>query len=187
MKKIVFLLFTNLFFICCSSIPEPADQSSTLLIGKIVFSAKGYENFGSSSINGVHKTGINLTIENIKTNEIYVLTTGITGIFYSTNLPAGKYTIKKYLFKDSSQNSMSEMTASHNDLLVFQINPGKVNNLGFISWLAKNGEGVTFNYNNDYSIVHDNFNQEYKNSLWLRYEWINLTLNTHTKNNSFEI
>lgn len=177
MKKIVFILFSGMLFFGCSTIQEPAGTSSSLLIGKIVLAAKGYEGIGHVSVNGIHKMSIDITMENTKTGEKYVLTSNREGMFYSTKIPAGEYYITKLFFQYSSNNAWAYIYASPESNFVFQIVPGKVYNLGVINWLAESRRGVSFQFNKEYDAVYDEFKKSYKDSLWLGYEWIKVSFN----------
>lgn len=177
-------LISVIFISGCMSVPEPVDQKSTLFIGKIIMAAKGYESLNTTSVNGFHKTGIRITIRNVKDNRSYTLISGNSGMFYSAEIPQGDYIVSRYSFRENHENTWSEISGSLNSNLVFHIISGKVNNIGVFYWYASENEGVNFYFNKDYSIVLEDFKRDYNKSQWLDYEWIDIMLNRRNNTTS---
>lgn len=56
-----------------ANIPEPSETTNTLVIGAITQQGKGYQTYGSVSVNGTNKQGIEMTIQEIDSENTYTL------------------------------------------------------------------------------------------------------------------
>jgi hypothetical protein len=131
-----FWCFVSLVFLVigCTTLPGPKTENDTLVIGMIIHAGEGFPNYSSASVNGIHKTGIEMKLKNVATNEEYTVKTKKNGLFYTTELPSGTYEIDQFYLKVTSGNAWADTYGSPYDSWTFTIINGKINNLGVTNW-----------------------------------------------------
>jgi hypothetical protein len=166
MKRLILLILISVTLMHCSTIQEPKNDEATLLIGQIMSAGK-ISDYRYYNLNGINKSGIEITIENKETKNVEVLKSNFDGIFYSTTLLPGEYAIKKFFIDKGA--SYFTLLNSLND---FTLTKGKVNNLGIINWELNFNESSRRYLNKEYSELQKLFLSKYPESAWLRKEWI---------------
>jgi hypothetical protein len=174
-KKIIIACVIILVF-GCATLSEPKSESDKLVTGIIIQKGEGFQNYSGASVNGIHKTGIEMTIKNISTNEEYKVKTRKNGLFYIYELPEGIYEIDNFYLKVTSGNAWADTHSSPNDSLKFSVVNGKVNNLGVINWDGKMRGGTNFTFSQLYNDVINEFNAQFPKSAWLDHEVINTNI-----------
>ena len=158
----------------CTSIPEANEKNQTMFIGEISFEGSGFSD-NLVSLNGMHKTGIEITIQNTMNQKTHILHSDSKGRFYSVNIPEGNYRISKLLFQSTS-NASSWITNPR--IATFTIRHGIVNNFGNLSWKreyrAGNISNDSFYHNPDDGLVRNNFEQRHPKSGWNEKRWFYL-------------
>lgn len=163
----------------CTSVPEPKDGVNTLIIGKIIHTAKGYNNNQGVTLNGTNKSGIKLTISNDSTKEIFELRTGLDGLIFSTSMSPGKYSLRKIEIKVKSNDGWAESYMSLNNS--FTVEQNAVSNLGFISWNCNknNFDEYKILFNKEYESVIKNFKEKNMDSKWWDLKTINVSIGNY--------
>ena len=162
----------------CASFPEPTESSQTLVIGEIVQQGKGYRFYGSASVNGTNRSGIEITIQDLNSEKPYTIRSRPTGLFYSINIPEGTYKVTRVFLRKESGGGWASITwnAPKDADRSFEIVNGKVNNFGLINWECESGEKNFLYYNKEYGQAKDTFMENYKSSKWNEREWINISV-----------
>jgi hypothetical protein len=180
-KVFVLLSFAVLTFAGCATLPDATAENSTLLVGEIVEKGKGYTTSGAASVNGIHKSGVILTIQNTATYEVYELKSKAAGMLVSNKIPPGTYLIEKLFLKvESGSNWKSVWKSFDGGVGTFEVLADKVNNIGFIEWLAEriSEDKVThtINFYENYGETREAFRKKYEKSNWNEKEWSDVTI-----------
>jgi hypothetical protein len=177
MKMTIFSFgcFVSLVFLVigCTTLPEPKTESDTLVIGMIIHTGEGFQNYSGVSVNGTHKTGIEMKLKNITTNDEYSIKTQKNGLFYTTVLPPGIYEIDQFYLKISSGNAWADTYSSPGDSLTFTIVNGRINNLGMVNWDGKMRGDTNFRFSQLYNDVENEFRTQFSRSEWLKRDMMN--------------
>ena len=99
LKLSILVLIYSIILFGCVSFPEANEKNQTLIVGVITQHGKGYQTYGSVSVNGTNKKGIKFTIQEVTEKKTYTMRTGYDGFLYSLRIPAGKYKITKVFLK----------------------------------------------------------------------------------------
>ena len=181
--KLSFLgaLIMGIILTGCASLPLPTAENQTLVVGLASVSVKGYEKFGSISVNGNHLNGITISIENIATGDITELTSDDYGLFYTNKLNAGEYRLTKLLYKrktNSAWMSIYMPIERPDSPKVFTIQKDMINNLGEILWTQDAEKQAAYYYNNmNYDKVITEFKKLDEDNDWANVPISNVTLN----------
>jgi len=180
MKTVNVCLFIFCFglFFGCASFPNADKEHNTMVIGAINQQAQGYNYYGSATINGINTSGIEISIKNLKDENIYTMRTISGGQFYSINIPEGEYKISKLYIKKEFGSSWASIswTPPSDAEQKFEIINGKVNNLGTISWECEKDVKNRILYNREYGQVRDAFQEKNKSSNWNEKEWVDIKI-----------
>jgi hypothetical protein len=160
----------------CTTFPEPTNTKNILVIGQLVENGLNNENYNGATINGKHLSNIELTIINENTKTKTVLKTTSTGQFFSVELEAGEYKVKKIHLKVVNGNSYATSNFIPDSLKYFTIKNDVVNNLGVIEWIADADQGHVYNVNMNYSTIKDNFLKNNPDSIWNSKVWVETTI-----------
>jgi hypothetical protein len=171
-----FLGCVVLLVIGCATIPEPKTESDRLVIGMIIQTGEGFRNYSGATVNGTHKSGIELSIKNTSTNEEYNIKTQKNGLFYTTVLTEGTYVIEQFYLKVTSGNAWADTYSSPNDSWTFTIINGKINNLGVINWDGKARGGTNFKFSQLYNDVVNEFNSQFSKSEWTKWDMVDINI-----------
>ena len=165
--SIVFSIVFCVILIGCTSMPEPKNESQSLVVGIISIQAiHALSNLG----------GVEITFRSIERSMDYVLRTSSDGLFFSNNLPNGSYEITRIRYPNRAGGNR---IITINNPRFLQIDSGKVYNLGHILYIGNNeGTSGRFSWNREYKEVYDLFQEKYHVSEWNRREWINFELST---------
>jgi len=146
-----------------------------MVIGAIIQHGKGYKFASTASVNGINKTGIEITLQGLD-DKFYTMKTKSDGLYYSTNIPEGVYKIIKFYLKNTSGGSWASITytISADTELKVEITAGKVNNLGTINWECEKNVKNTISFNREYEQVKEIFQENNKSSNWNEKEWIDI-------------
>ena len=172
MNKLNFALMIIAGFLVmgCASFPEADEKSETLVIGHIALEAKGWRSSSAATVNGVKKSGIEITMQNINDNKKYVMKSRRDGLFYSNKIPEGRYKITKLYYRNSSGKSWASLRWNPRALL--SIHDGWVNNLGIIEWQCVHPY-ASLSCNREFEQVKDSFQEEFNLSNWNEKKWLN--------------
>jgi hypothetical protein len=180
-KQVMTTIFISFLVYGCVSLPEPDNENQTLVVGIFIHEAKGYQTYGSVSVNGTTKVGINITLQELNSGKNYSMRTKSEGIFYSTNIPQGVYRFTRVYIKKESGSSWADITWSEANIGTtrIQIEHGRVNNLGTITLNATDGPNATGQriYNQGYDQVRNLFQKQKSSSNWNQREWLNNGIN----------
>ena len=169
--KCFFLLNLSLcFLIGCKSIPMSTEKTPNLLVGEIVFVVSDYVSSQGISFNGKTTSGIEITIRNIATNEILRFAADKNGLFYA-DLQEGKYWINELSIKKQHYDgSWAYISAGSAQPKVFEVERGKVNNIGTIQWsIDKRNNVIQMDNSSD---IKNKFSKQFPESIWNTKEWI---------------
>ncbi len=155
----------------CSSLPDPAEGRSTLVVGAVIMHASGYDTYGSATVNGDHRSGIQITVINEATNEPLTLVSDVNGLFYTTKMPAGSYVVQRLYYRAVSGTWWADTNMSPQGRRRFVVKDGSVNNLGMLTWYNSTTGGLAFEVNSDYPAVHDLVSEKQPKSAWLKMDW----------------
>ena len=169
-----YLVIISFLIVGCASIPEPNNNKQTLIIGEINFEGKNYpENF--RSLNGNHKMGVEITMENISTNRTYTITSERGGTFYSVKIPEGRYRITSFYYK--SPTGQWQRYSYPSAIEEFNIMYGMVNNFGKLDWIHERIETV-YNgrtlHDQEYDRVKNDFFGNNPKSIWNEKQWFSV-------------
>jgi hypothetical protein len=162
----------------CASFPKADNEHQTLVIGTIIQEGKGYQMYGSTSVNGTNKSGIEFTIQELNGEKTYTLRTRSDGIFYSINIPEGEYKITRLFLRNEAGSAWASIEwtpLAAREIRIGIVN-SKVNNLGSISWECENNVRNQISYNREYGQVRDLFQEKNKSSNWNEKEWTNINV-----------
>jgi len=178
MKLRIFIIFIVVSLTGCTSIPIPTREKDTLLVGKLLVN---WNTTGKmSGGNGKIKLGIKTYFQNDQTGKIISVTTQKDGWFFTNKLNGGKYTIQKFYIERVQDHTIYTMTLNG----PFYISPenGVVNNMGTITIYIGNDKNynILFNYI-DYDVVKYGFQNEFPDSEWNSYEWINNSIKNNKR------
>jgi hypothetical protein len=171
MKPYILLILTILLLTGCSKkfYVEPDKNADTLLLGQVQF--LGSNDNELNSFNGKRNRNISLEIENINNKKCMIIRSADdAGIFYSSRLEQGIYQIKKFTVQSSDNGRFHNTT--FNQYYFFQLQKGKINNMGFIDWKLnfKNSKEVIL-LNSDFSNVKMCFSTNFNDSSWITNVW----------------
>jgi len=175
MKKLSIGLIIILmsFVVGCTSLPNAANRNHTLLIGQVVLEARGMP-ASYVSINGTHKVGIEITIQNVESGRTYSVLSQNEGLFTFTDIPEGNYIMSKLYFKRTSGNAWRDIWTEPRRNQ-FRIQEGYVNNVGIISWHSEDSRSL-FNANKEYEQVRNFYQERFRSSNWNEKEWRNTSI-----------
>ena len=162
------MLIVGSLFWGCVSFPDASEKNQTLTIGQVILEAKGWST-ANISINGTHKVGIEITIQNSENEKAYLVKSRSDGLFYTTNIPKGNYKITKMYFKKTSGSAWRDVWIEPSRGQ-FEIQDGCVNNFGILAWHAESSKS-TLTGNNEYEEVRMLFLEKYVSSNWNEKEW----------------
>jgi len=168
-KLVMIFFIIGSVFLSCASFPDANEKNRTLIIGQIVLEAKGWPT-DNISINGIYKTGIQITIQDNASGKTYSIKSQNDGMFYSVNVPNGNYKITRIYFKKTSGRSWRDVWIEPGRSQ-FVIKEGYVNNLGLFNWLSEPSKSLLLN-NKEYEQVKNLFQEEYVSSNWNEKDWI---------------
>ncbi|MDR1338720.1 MAG: hypothetical protein LBK58_01470 [Prevotellaceae bacterium] len=174
MKVFFFGYSVSLIFLVigCATLPEPGTAHDTLVIGMIIHTGKDFHTYSHVSVNGVHRTGIEMKLKNITTNDEYSVKTEKNGLFYTVALPPGTYRIDQFYLKVSSGSAWADTYYSPGNL-TFTIVKGKINNLGMINWDGRMGGDTNVQLSQLYNYVENEFRTQFSGSGWLKRDMTN--------------
>jgi len=183
MKRIYVLLVSLCSLIGCAVIPTSTEKKPTLLVGTCVYTGSGHVSRNGLSLDGTTTSGIEVTMINIATHEVFRFSPGKNGLFH-VNLPEGKYMIGRfYIKKERSTGAM--VATSYPAKIVLEIEKNKVNNVGTINWHDPNWKSSVIQTDNAQEIK-DEFVKQYPKSNWNQKEWIytplSFDVNQHVNN-----
>ena len=168
------LVAVGLFFVSCTSFPTPDENAQTLVVGQIVSEASGFFNYGSATVNGINKDGIEIIIKNAESGKTYVMTSQKDGMFYSTDIPKGYYILTKLYYKKTTLFRWADLWFESLD--EFEIVEGVVNNFGILDWTSVRAARFTLTANKEYEQVRARFEGRSQASNWNLREWKNVRL-----------
>lgn len=154
---------------------EPASPEDTLVVGRIMLEASGLEEHnGIPTLNGLHENNIELTFRYIPNDETFTVVSKYGGLFYKSSLQPGTYGLVKLSLKVSGENGYATVYRSFKwPPFVFTIEPGKVTNLGCLSWHEGDDDGGP-SVRQDYApgILREYLAEKFPDSAWLARECI---------------
>jgi hypothetical protein len=174
MKQLVVSMLCTVLFLGCSSFPKYDKTHNTLLVGEIIQTGKNYPNYSGATVNGIHKYGIVITIQNQATNTKYQIESNSNGIFKTNSIPSGDYILKRFYYKNTNGNSWSDIFTNPNGENKFTINDNSINNLGLIEWNCDADESMLYYLNKDYSTVKELIEPDILKLEWSSKSWLNL-------------
>ena len=162
-------IFLLCFLIGCSVIPTSTEKNPTLITGRIIFLGNDYVSDNGITFEGPILSDIEITLLNIATDEPLHFSSGKNGLFHA-NLEEGKYRIDRlYIKKTGYQNAWAYIYTNPVEK-VFEIEKGKVNNVGTIHWTLKNKKHQVIQ-SNDSLTVKNQFAKQFSKSNWNQEEW----------------
>jgi len=178
LKMCVIVICSTFLVFGCASFPEPNKENQTLVIGKIIQHGTGYRFYGSVSVNGTNKFGIQITLQELISGQAYTMRTRSDGMFFSVNIPEGEYKITRIYLRKKSGSAWASMTwvPRDSDEYRLEIVNGKVNNFGSTSWECESGVKNSMFYNREYEQVRDSFQENNRSSNWNEREWVNINI-----------
>lgn len=167
MKKLIIPVFTALILVGCTSVPVPTQEQNILLVGKLFVN---WNTTGKmSGGNGKYKFGIKIYFKNSQTDKVISVSTQKDGWFLTSKLAGGSYTIQKFYIEKEEGYTIYHMTL--NGPFFITLEDGIVNNMGVIQIDIGDG-GYSYRLV-DYDVVKFDFQNEFSDSEWNSYEWVN--------------
>jgi len=157
--KILAFVPVLFLFMSCVSVPVPSSEKNALLAGKFLV------DWGTI---GKIKSGISVYLQNNKTGKTTSVSTQMDGWLLTNKFPAGDYTISKLVIEQEQGNVRHRLTS--NTHFYISIKDGKVTNLGTIQ--INIVDDRTHYRFTDYDVVKLDFQDEFPDSKWNSYEWI---------------
>ncbi len=184
MKIIHTIILLSLFFTSCASITkvEPSDQNNSLVVGQLIWNA---------DVKGTQKGYLILEFENLTTDKkMEFRAVSKNGLFYFLGSPNSQYHLTKIhrKVKQTGKDELVRFSSSLNinaNNSVVTITPGKVLNLGYITWISDADDRNVSNasLNQDFSSVDVKklFAEKFADSAWNSYEWIDMEFSAINK------
>lgn len=162
---------------CSTTMHEPSDSNSTMVVGTLVLEAAHFQRAHNASVNGRTGKDIEITVENLDTRvEQTITTTGQSGLFHFAAEPDVYYRIKKVFYKSHGTRGSWQSIWNHPRTIFWVTDSDVVHNLGHLAWQADKRAG---NYgvqaSGDYQAVRDRFESRYSKSEWLDKHWVEQT------------
>jgi hypothetical protein len=172
-----------------SKIKEPVSVDSTLIVGRITVTCNNFPD--NWHINGEHKSGIIVHLQNFKTDETTsVRSKGPDGLLCIYDI-YDSYKITSFTFENMAGGWVSTINYNSSYPKVIKIKKGSVNNLGDIYWVETFGPKTEKVYTktkryqtgtstqelifkDNYDEVKDWFQNTYPDSNWNNKNWTNL-------------
>jgi len=166
----LFLIILSAFLLIgCMAIPVSTEKNSTLLVGEVVFVGSDYISNEGISFQEETTSGIEIALKNIATNELFRFSPGKKGLFY-INLQEGKYVLDELYLRKERDDGAWEYISTYPTQRLFEIEKGKVNNIGKINWAYVDRKHEVLQ--TDLSIeVKDEFLKQFPKSNWNQKEW----------------
>ena len=117
----------------CASFPEPEDDQSTLVIGKLDFSLEG-TSMMSDYLSRITTESIAMVLENRKTGERYFLNTDLAGNFIKAGVPAGRYALSRIDVGLRDGETAFTISGTREMKSSLNIKAGTVSNMGLLDW-----------------------------------------------------
>ncbi len=176
--NVIILFAVLVILVSCAGtkfIKEPDAGLKTLLIGQIILNTteipKGYE------AKETYTSGIEIHLEKSPSGEITKLSSrGKDGYFFMTNPDAKSYRLDKLYLHVYASNYVWTFSCEFPHPVVIQIEDGKVNNLGLISWKANYKLHQHFVDNINHENIKRWFKEEFPESDWNTKEWVNIKI-----------
>ena len=159
---------------CATTLPmEPRDPADSLVIGQLLFKAEGYDSRGYNSINGEHRSPIELTVKNLDSGErLTPKSRGREGLF---SFPAGgdaRWVIEKVEYRFTNSDGSWISLYHRPDNAYFTTEAGMVNNLGLVEWNAdRTRDSVYLRQHFSTPGVRESVELWYPDSAWLERDW----------------
>ncbi len=157
---------------------EPEDGIDQVAFGIIELDAEGFGSYGGASVNGNHKSSIELTFENLDTGEeIKVRSLRPAGLFIVPLENGASYRLTKGLFKEHGDDgAWANVWIDRTMATRFESNDSGVVNLGRLHWVANADAAlyeITYDDEPGFDIVKTAVVNKYPESEWLLRSWSN--------------
>jgi len=160
----------------CATVSEYDGNNKTLVYGLISHYGKNHPSYDGVSLNGVHKTGIEITLVNQENQKKSKLITNRDGFYYSTEVAPGKYKIVKIFLKNRNMGgAFSSFSLTPMNLKTFEVKDKMVNNFGFITWETDGDELINVHYINSVQSFQY-FRENFADSGWNKKEINNIDI-----------
>jgi hypothetical protein len=143
---------------------HPVDEDDLMIVGQISLQAS---NQRESFLNGTHRSGLNVIIQNSLSRAEYQVFASNSGTFILSGVPEAEYTIIRVNARIPDQDDWQIL--SFNPSIQFKVEAGKVNNIGVIAWFSDPVYSVQTLGN--HAEVRDIFARFYTDSSWNQREW----------------
>ena len=165
---------------------EPKSEAETLVIGRVLLYNQRYK-AGSVPI-GKFRYGVQLEFEDADTGKkITTKAIDSKGFFYLHNPSASKIRLMRFSYHSAvsqveyhpkkgakkKQDKGATIAMKPNVKRLYELEAGKVNNLGYFEWTA-NMQNRTHNIKLDreYNETREAFTKRYPESIWNEKEWV---------------
>ncbi|MCL2682180.1 MAG: hypothetical protein FWE63_01685 [Bacteroidales bacterium] len=143
---------------------------TTLLVGEVVFTGINLVSPHGVSFDGIITSGIEISIRNTATSEVLRFSADKNGLFY-VNLQEGKYWINEIAIKKQNDDgAWAYFFTNLNPPKIFEVERGKVNNIGTIHWSVIDRKHNVERVGNS-SIIKNKFLIQFPGSIWNTKEW----------------
>jgi hypothetical protein len=130
--KLVLLLALLLSAAGCATFPEPNQGSQTLVIGVAQYDG---QSMPWTFVNGIHRSGLKLSMTNMDSHQTIVVATDLNGQFASAEFAPGRYTVQQMFVKITEGGGWYQSYFRPGRYgYHFVVSEGKVNNLGVLKW-----------------------------------------------------
>jgi hypothetical protein len=168
--------------ISCATLQEPSETVQTLVIGEASVTAKNFDPkmMNGMSFNGTSTEGITLYFTNYQNKKTIPVKCDKSGLFYSTDLPAGVYYISNIVLEKTSGDSDGTRTSGISinpaSETLFTVKPKAATNLGKIVWEADGKQNSKVSPNENYNIAKDMLAELFPKSKWFSENWITVKI-----------
>lgn len=169
MKRFIIIVSTIVILAACSTLPNPSDDGTALVIGEIRLINKNKE---FPFLQETTLDMIKIIIQSVDTGNKFELLSTDNGLFFTTKLKSGIYEIVEFGIVRQYNNENNRLVAYQN-WQYFTVVNGKINNLGLIIWTIPEYGNWKINYTRDYESLKVKFFEKYTKNRWNETEWIN--------------
>jgi transglutaminase-like putative cysteine protease len=176
------LLIAAFSVISCATLQDPSEKVQTLVVGEASVTAKNFDSkmMNGMTLNGIITEGITLSITNYQSKKTTPVKCDKSGLFYSTDFPAGVYYISNIVLEKTSNGVDGTRTFSisinPSAETLFTVRQKAATNLGRITWEADAKKNSKVNSDENYTTARDLLSELFPKSKWFSEKWVSVKI-----------